>query len=135
MSTIILAINAGSSSLKISVFSASASAENPKELAVAQIDGLSSSAPTLKYNRGEENVKGKKLQDVKGHDDAFRYVLEHIIQDGGLSDIKSKKDIKYACHRIVHGGDYGKVQVINKDTFHHLEELSDLAPLFASSSS
>jgi len=131
MSTIILAINAGSSSLKISVFSASGSAENPKELALAQIDGLSSRAPKLKYNRGEESVKGKELKDINGHDDAFRYVLEHIIQDGGLSDIKSKKDIKYACHRIVHGGDYGKVQVINEDTFHHLEELSDLAPLFA----
>lgn len=129
MSVVILAINAGSSSLKISVFSATGNAEDPKELAVAQIDGLSSSAATLKYTRGEEKVKGKELKDVKGHDDAFRYVLDHIINDGGLKEISSKDDIRYACHRIVHGGDYGKVQELNSETYHHLEELSDLAPL------
>ncbi len=129
MSFVILAINAGSSSLKVSVYRASGTASDPTKLADAELAGLSAPPATLKYERGSEKIKGKELEDVDDQNKAFRYILDHLINDEGLSELKSKDDIRFACHRIVHGGDYGKVQVIDKSTFHYLEELSDLAPL------
>jgi acetate kinase len=56
-------------------------------------------------------------------------VLDHLTNDKGLTELKDKDDIHFTCHRVVHGGDYPKSQVINKETYHHIEELSDLAPL------
>ncbi|EEB99361.1 hypothetical protein MPER_00973, partial [Moniliophthora perniciosa FA553] len=38
-------------------------------------------------------------------------------------------DVVHICHRIVHGGDYHDPVVINNETYHHIEKLSDLAPL------
>lgn len=32
-------------------------------------------------------------------------------------------------HRVVHGGDYTAPRVITRETYHHLEALTDLAPL------
>lgn len=130
MTTIILAINAGSSSVKVSVYSASKDAANPKQLAEAEVAGISSPPAKLTYKRGDEKIKGEELSDdVKDQESAFKYVLDRFLHDQGLPELKNKDDIHYACHRVVHGGEYNHVQVINKDTYHHLEELSDLAPL------
>uniref|UniRef100_A0A1Y1KA20 Probable acetate kinase n=1 Tax=Photinus pyralis TaxID=7054 RepID=A0A1Y1KA20_PHOPY len=46
-----------------------------------------------------------------------------------MREITSKNDLAIACHRIVHGGDYTESRTITRDTYHHLEKLSDLAPL------
>jgi len=130
MAHIILAINAGSSSAKVSVYSASGRAENPKQLAEAEVAGISAPPAKLTYNRGDQRIKGKELGDeIKDQESAFKYVLDHFLHDEGLPELKNKDDIHYACHRVVHGGEYNHVQVINKETYHHLEELSDLAPL------
>jgi acetate kinase len=128
MPKIILSINAGSSSVKVSVYSFEKS-KDPKELAVAQIDGLTAPPATLKYERGDEKIKGKELEETKSQEDAFKYILEHLTNDKGLPELSKKEDIQYATHRVVHGGDYAKPQVIDPGTFHHIEELSDLAPL------
>lgn len=128
--TIILAINAGSSSVKVSVYKAAdSSSQDPRQLADAEISGLSAAPASLKYTRGSEKVKGQELKEVDDQQKAWKYILDHLLNDDGLPELKHKDDIKYACHRIVHGGEYKKVQIINKSTFHHLEELSDLAPL------
>ncbi|KAH9908803.1 acetate kinase [Xylariomycetidae sp. FL2044] len=131
MSTkIILSINAGSSSVKISVFSAAHNAA-PEQLAEAQLDGLTSPPAQLTYSR--RDVQVAKNQDVKeaidSQDDAFKILLETLTGDSELPEISKKSDIAIACHRIVHGGDYTTAKVINRDTYHHLEKLSDLAPL------
>lgn len=128
MPRIILAINAGSSSVKVSVYDASSTSE-PKELASIQVSGLTAPPATLKYDRGDEHIKSKELQDVKGQEGAFDYIIKHLTEDPGLDALNDPDDIEFACHRIVHGGDYDKPTRINKDTYHHLEELSDLAPL------
>ncbi|KAE9971430.1 hypothetical protein EG327_009864 [Venturia inaequalis] len=126
---IILSINAGSSSVKISVYQARSKDEDPKELAEAQIDGLTAPPPTLKYTRGDKKTKGKELSDIDSQEKAFNYILDHLTSDAGLTELSNKEDIAFATHRVVHGGDYPGPQLLNKETYHHIEKLSDLAPL------
>ncbi|KAG9232076.1 acetate kinase-like protein [Amylocarpus encephaloides] len=130
MSKIILSINAGSSSVKISVYEAT-TGQTPNELAETQIDGLTSPPPQLKYTRDSKIViKDKELSKaIASQKDAFQYMLDQLISDPELTAIKRKDDIAIACHRVVHGGDYGESKVIDSETYHHLEELTDLAPL------
>jgi acetate kinase len=130
MAKTILSINAGSSSVKISVYSAEQGQE-PKELAETQIDGLTAPPPQLKYTRGSETIARNKLLDRKetSQNDAFKYMLDELINDNHLTAITKKEDIAIAYHRVVHGGDYDTPKVIDKDTYHHLEALTDLAPL------
>jgi acetate kinase len=130
MPKIILSINAGSSSVKISIYSAS-EGKTPQEIAETQIDGLTAPPPQLKYVRKSETVvKDQKIdQKIESQDDAFNYLLEELINDKELSEISNKEDITHACHRVVHGGDYDAPKIINQDTYHHLEKLTDLAPL------
>ncbi|KAI6760152.1 hypothetical protein HG531_013353 [Fusarium graminearum] len=127
---VILAINAGSSSVKISVYTADKNAE-PRQIAEASVGGLTAPPATLAYSRGSEKVlKAKEVSEsVKTQGDAFDLILKTFINDSELKEISSKEDIAIASHRIVHGGDYDRSQVITQDTYHHLEELSDLAPL------
>ncbi|KAJ4313380.1 hypothetical protein N0V84_009458 [Fusarium piperis] len=127
---VILAINAGSSSVKISVYTSEKSAV-PREIAEAQISGLTAPPAQLTYKRlGEKIIKAKEVNDaVKNQEDAFDLLLDTFVDDKELKEISSKQDISIASHRIVHGGDYDCSQIITQDTYHHLEELSDLAPL------
>ncbi|KAE9566968.1 putative acetate kinase [Colletotrichum fructicola] len=127
---IILAINAGSSSVKISVYAAEPK-QPPRQLAETSVSGLTAPPAQISYTRADVEVKkDEKLQDkVATQDDAFKVLLKTLIDDPELSQIKGKDDIALTCHRIVHGGDYPCSQVITSDTYHHLEELSDLAPL------
>jgi acetate kinase len=130
MPKILLSINAGSSSVKVSVFSTSSSKQTPTQIAEAQIDGLTAPPPKIKYQRGEENISGKELdQSIQSQEDAFKTILSHLIADEGLSELSHQDDVAYATHRIVHGGDYEQAKVIDGDTFEHIEELSGLAPL------
>ncbi|KAF4621950.1 hypothetical protein G7Y89_g14394 [Cudoniella acicularis] len=130
MSKIILSINAGSSSVKVSVYEASQGQE-PEELAETQIDGLTAPPPQLKYTRGTETIcKDKKLSEkITTQNDAFQYMLNELINDKDFKYINKKEDVAIACHRVVHGGDYDRPKIINEDTYHHLEALTDLAPL------
>ncbi|RSM18588.1 putative acetate kinase [Fusarium ambrosium] len=127
---VILAINAGSSSVKISVYTSEKNAV-PREIAEAQISGLTAPPAQLTYKRlGEKVIKAKEVGDaVKNQEDAFDLLLDTFVEDAELKEISSKQDIAIASHRIVHGGDYDCSQIITSDTYHHLEELSDLAPL------
>ncbi|KAJ4363539.1 hypothetical protein N0V83_009835 [Neocucurbitaria cava] len=130
MPEIILSINAGSSSVKISVYKTPEDNSHvPTQLAEATIEGLTAPPARLKYERGDEKIKGKELENVKSQEDGFRYILDHLTKDKGLPELAQKEDIRFTCHRVVHGGDYPRSQVIDQETYHHIEELSDLAPL------
>jgi acetate kinase len=131
MPEIILAINAGSSSVKISVYKTPTdeSSQVPTQLAEATIEGLTAPPAKFKYSRGEEKIKGKELDKIDTQEDAFRHILDHLTNDKGLSELNDKDDIHFTCHRVVHGGDFPKAQIIDKETYHHIEALSDLAPL------
>ncbi|KAJ4986145.1 acetate kinase [Stagonosporopsis vannaccii] len=130
MPEIILSINAGSSSVKISVYKTPEDKTDvPKQLAEASVDGLTAPPAKLKYMRGDEVIKGQELEGISSQKDAFNYILKYLTQDKGLPELSNKEDIHFTCHRVVHGGDYPRSQVIDKETYHHIEELSDLAPL------
>lgn len=129
MSKVILSINAGSSSVKVSVFKGSSKDAEPSQLAEASVAGLTAPPSTLTYKRGDKKIKDEEIKDVSTQEDAFKYILEHLLNDDGLPELKNKEDIEFACHRVVHGGDFDKPTKIDRETYHHIEELSDLAPL------
>lgn len=130
---IILSINSGSSSVKVSIYKSRAQGHPPTQLADAQVSGLTAPPARLTYKRGSEKIKNQEIRNINSNEDACEYILNQLIDDKGLSEISSKDDITHACHRVVHGGDYSTAHVIDSDTYHHLEELNDLAPLHNSS--
>ncbi|KAI2609780.1 acetate kinase [Hypoxylon fragiforme] len=130
MTKIILSINAGSSSVKISAYLAKHRGA-PQQLAEAQINGLTAPPVQLSYTRGDVNVLKNQEQEAKieDQDAAFKFLLNTFTSDPELPELSTKADISVACHRVVHGGDYTTSKVITQDTYHHLEKLTDLAPL------
>ena len=130
MAHVILSINAGSSSVKISVYTAQ-SGHEPKEIAEVQIHGLTDPPPKLKYSRSSKAICNDQelSEDIKNQDAAFQYLLNHLINDTELARLSKREDISLICHRVVHGGDYDCPQIITRDKYQHLEELTDLAPL------
>ena len=127
---IILAINAGSSSVKVSVYKSDEPSQEPTQLAEAQILGLTAPPATLDYKRASKTVcKGREVQGIKSQEDAFDSILEHLADDKDLPEISERDSITHACHRVVHGGDAPRPHIIDNSTYHHLEQLMDLAPL------
>lgn len=145
---LILAVNSGSSSLKISLYRIVASfdpsssdpaslplGKEPVELLlVSTISNLSAppaslswkpsphSAPSIDFG---EPIKGSKVDKVNSHTTAFTYFLQHLEISSGLG----KNAIGKVCHRVVHGGDYIDPVIIDTESYEHIEHLSDLAPL------
>ncbi|KAI0172010.1 acetate kinase [Hypoxylon sp. FL1284] len=130
MTRIILSINAGSSSVKISAYSVERH-ETPRQLAEAEISGLTAPPARMSYVRGKTQVfKNREPRDRVGdQDDAFRAILNTLTGDPELPEFATRGDIWVACHRVVHGGDYQTAKVITQDTYDHLEKIADLAPL------
>ncbi|MCJ1400803.1 hypothetical protein MMC11_004011 [Xylographa trunciseda] len=127
---IILAINAGSSSVKVSVYKSEDPTEPPVQVAEAQISGLTAPPATLDYKRGSKTVcKAQEVEEVDSQESAFESILDHLTGDHDLRDISDRDSITHACHRVVHGGDAPTAHVIDSATYHRLEDLMDLAPL------
>lgn len=117
----ILAINAGSSSLKFQLL------QMPEEHVTAkgQIDriGLSESLFIMKF----EQCRVEKNQDIQNHTEAVSMVLKMLISEGV---VRSFDEIDGIGHRVVHGGEvFSDAVLINDDIIATLEGLSNLAPL------
>lgn len=121
-----LAVNAGSSSVKLTFFTYE---KTPKVIATAQISGITAPPPALKYTHGSNTTKETLKEKLSTPQDAFKYLLARCFSDPELSEVASTDDLAYICHRVVHGGDYDRAVMINDETYHRLEELEDLAPL------
>lgn len=126
---LILAINAGSSSVKVSVYKCLGEHGSPDRLAQVQIAGVTALPASLSYERGPQKIKNRQLGDIKGQGDAFEYILKYLVDDECLPEVTTKDDISHTWHRVVHGGDYPAAHVMDSDTYHYLEDLTDLAPL------
>lgn len=122
----ILAVNAGSSSVKITFYTYELP---PKTIANAQLSGITAPPVTLKYTKGSQTHKEELKEKVDTPQDAFKFLLNRCFSDTELSDVASSDDLSYICHRVVHGGDYPEAVEINDATFHHLKGIEDLAPL------
>ena len=117
----IFSLNAGSSSLKFSIF------EIPSEEVVASglIDriGLNDSNVVIKYN-GE---KFTDVKDVPDHDVATKILLEKLKT---LGIIKNFDEIAGTGHRVVAGGEVFKDSLlIGEDELNQIDALSEYAPL------
>ena len=92
----IMSINAGSSSLKFSLFDMST--EEVLISGVFERIGIEGGTYTLKY-KGE---KIKVEQELDSHSTAVKILLEKLIE---LQVISTLEEIEGVGHRIVHGGD------------------------------
>ena len=117
----ILSVNAGSSSLKFTLFDM----PEEKELisGVFERIGIENSFYTIKLN-GE---KIKKETELKDHKAAFELLVKELI-DNKIVD--SLDEIAGIGHRIVQGGSYfDKTVLATEDNISIVEKLSSLAPL------
>ncbi|AIF43195.1 acetate kinase [Virgibacillus sp. SK37] len=117
----VLAVNAGSSSLKFQLF------QMPEEIVLAkgltERIGLKDSIFTLEIGDNKE----KTIQDIPNHEIAVKQVL-HALTSSGV--IQSLDEINAVGHRVVHGGERFSDSVpITDDVIQSIEELSELAPL------
>lgn len=138
---LILAINAGSSSVKLSLYSSTSPPDSgdalaPKLILESSISSLTSPPAVFKYTHASSsssssssNVDSEQLPDIKSQEDAFKHFLDCLFSDSELKQVCSGEDIAFACHRIVHGGDFDKPIVLGEESLDHLKELTDLAPL------
>ncbi|KAJ9484966.1 hypothetical protein VN97_g8387 [Penicillium thymicola] len=126
MTKSILAVNAGSSSVKITFYTV----ENPPRTIVdAAISGITAPPPTLKYQQGDKKHKEEVKEKLSTPQDTFKYLLQRCFSDPDLSEVASVDDLEFICHRVVHGGDYLDAVEINDETLDRLKGLEDLAPL------
>ena len=117
----IMSINAGSSSLKFSLFNM----DNEEVIASGLFEriGIDQSAYTIKYN-GE---KIKQEVDLPDHSVAVSILLDKLVE---LGIIKSLDEINGVGHRIVSGGDrYSESILITDKVVQDIIELKDYAPL------
>ena len=118
---IILAVNAGSSSLKFQVLDMPS--ETVKASGVFERIGLDQSKLTLK----KEDDKKTFEHDFPSHKEAVDFLLKSLMSEGIVSALE---DIKGVGHRVVHGGEAFKDSVLI-DAFvkDAIDQVSDLAPL------
>lgn len=117
----IMSINAGSSSLKFSLFNM-----ETKEVLLSGLFeriGIEGSCYTLEY--GEYKIKNEV--SMENHLDAVKILMDKLIE---LQVVKSLEEIDGIGHRIVHGGSIYKESVVVTDkVLDDIIALSDLAPL------
>jgi acetate kinase len=117
----IISINAGSSSLKFSLYNM----DNETVIASGVFEriGIEGSKYTIKYN-GEKITEEVELKD---HTDAVRVLLDKLI---ALEIISSLDEINGVGHRLVHGKDkYSESVIITDEVINDLDEFKDFAPL------
>ncbi|PBL03651.1 acetate kinase [Armillaria gallica] len=128
---LILSANAGSSSLKISLYElVGDNAESPKLLLTSSISNIT--APPVKFSfiplaitSETPHIKNEEVPAITEHASAFAHFLDSLESKVNID----KNRIVQVCHRVVHGGDFTDPVVISDETYHHIEKLSDLAPL------
>lgn len=117
----IIAINAGSSSLKFQLFDMPSEEVITKGL-IERI-GLDNAVFNISVN-GE---KIKEVMDIPDHAVAVKILLDKLTN---LGIIKSLDEIEGIGHRVVHGGEaFNDSVVITDEVLAKIDELSELAPL------
>lgn len=117
----IMAINAGSSSLKFKLY------EMPEEIVIcsgiAERIGHDDAYFRLNFNGNQS----KEVLPIKDHAEAVKLLLAALIKENIIS---SFEEIKATGHRVVQGGKYFSRSVeFDQDTENKVESLISLAPL------
>lgn len=117
----IIAINAGSSSLKFQLFNMPS--EEVLTKGVVERIGFEDAIFNITVN-GE---KIKEVTPISDHAVAVKMLLDKLIE---LGIIQSFDEIEGIGHRVVHGGEkFSDSVLITDETLKEIEDLSDLAPL------
>lgn len=120
----VLVINAGSSSLKFTLYSM----ENEHMLAKGQVERLGSSEPRLTYKRNDGKTSDEILS-IKNYVEALKCICAKLM-DPNIGVIKSLDDVQAIGHRVVHGGERAtKPALVNKFVKDIIQECVSLAPL------
>ncbi|MEI8078390.1 MAG: acetate kinase [bacterium] len=120
----VLVINAGSSSLKFTMYRMS----GEQMLAKGMIERIGMEKPQLKYER-HDGLKINELVTVGNHDDALRLVCEKLV-DPNCGVLRSLAEVQAIGHRVVHGGEKCHDSVrVTEIIAENIRECFALAPL------
>ncbi|KAJ7510453.1 acetate and butyrate kinase [Mycena galericulata] len=124
--SLVLSVNAGSSSLKIALFRTAPADKEPVRLILtSSISNISAPPAKFSFKVLDGTTKNEEASSVHDHASAFAHFLECLDEEADIN----RADIAHVCHRVVHGGDYSDPVLINEEAYTHIERLSDLAPL------
>ncbi len=125
----ILALNAGSSSIKFSLFATSNETDALSLLYQGEVAGIGNEPRFLAYSTSgqclaDERLTGKAADNALSHEDALGVLLEWIEHhEAGVI-------LSAVGHRVVHGGTlYSAPVLIDSIVLSYLEQLIPLAPL------
>ncbi|MBP3853626.1 MAG: acetate kinase, partial [Erysipelotrichaceae bacterium] len=121
MSTIVMSVNAGSSSLKFRVF------KMPEEevLATGNVERIGLEDAIFGMETNDEKIKD--VLPIPDHAQAVKKLMEELVEKNVVAQLE---DIKAMGHRVVQGGPYFSCSVpVDEDSEAKVEELCDLAPL------
>ncbi len=120
----VLALNAGSSSLKYRLFEMLGSQEGmcaDTLLASGQVEKIGQEKPLFRFQFGG-SAGEQELQDAPGHAECCRTALRLLVQNRLLPHM--------LAHRVVHGGEqFTQTTLLTPEVRQQLESLSELAPL------
>jgi acetate kinase len=120
----VLVINAGSSSLKFTMFSMTGETIRAKGI----VERIGLKEPCLRYERFDGR-KLRELEQITNHDGALRVVCEKLV-DPEYGVLKSLTEVEAIGHRVVHGGEkYHDSTRITGEVKDHIREFATLAPL------
>ena len=124
----ILALNAGSSSIKCSLFAIGSDGKTLSLVYHGGIEGIGHQPRLLiQTDRGRQLVD-RQLTASIGYEDALGALLEWIEQ--GTGNIEANMTLRAIGHRVVHGGtEFSAPVLINASIIDRLERLTPLAPL------
>ena len=131
----ILAINAGSSSLKFKLFLFDKSTDEINLVSKGSISEITSPTSPFTAKIITSNTKTTQSLHAPTHEKAFSHILTYLFE----TTISSKEQIKYIVHRIVHGTIESQPLILKSDPpptqeLSKLDSLSELAPLHNHSS-
>ena len=119
----ILAINAGSSSLKFQLL------QMPEEHVVAKglIERIGLKEPIFSMTTNGHKFELTDIEKISNHTEAVQLLLHHLVEQKAVNSLH---DIDGIGHRLVHGGEeYSDSVLIDEHAIEAFEKLSDLAPL------
>lgn len=117
----ILAVNAGSSSLKFQLY------KMPEEKVIAKglIERIGLVNPVFTMNFDDERIH--LIEQVENHKQAVKLLIKMLIDH---RVIDSLENIQGIGHRVVHGGEtYSDSVLIDEDVIQNIERLAEFAPL------
>lgn len=121
----VLVINAGSSSLKFTLYSM----ENETMLAKGQVERLGLKDPRLTYKRNDGKVSEENNLPISNYGDALKFICEKLT-DPEIGVIKRLEDVQAIGHRVVHGGERAtRPAVVDEHVRNIIMDCIPLAPL------